>query len=74
MLVSRLVGPGRDMAALLPHYPERARRGVEAAWASLESLVRECKALNARNGRLIVDQHDIMQRVLHGEADIYAPA
>jgi len=36
--------------------------------------VKECKALNMRNCRLLMDQHDIMQRVLQTEADTYAPA
>jgi flagellar biosynthesis protein FlgN len=44
-------------------------------WSTLQALVRTCKERNARNGRLITDQHALFQRVLHGEeADTYAAA
>lgn len=46
----------------------------EACWQSLEAAVRDCKALNMRNCRLLTDQYEIMQRVLNTEADTYAPA
>jgi flagella synthesis protein FlgN len=32
------------------------------------------QALSKRNGDLLVEQYSIMQRVLHGEEQIYAPA
>jgi flagella synthesis protein FlgN len=47
---------------------------MEADWATLEKLVIECKRLSKRNGDLLVEQYSIMQRVLHGEEQIYAPA
>jgi flagella synthesis protein FlgN len=51
-----------------------SRMTFDACWTALEQLVKECKALNMRNCRLLMDQHDIMQRVLNTEADTYAPA
>ncbi|HEX6734001.1 MAG TPA: flagellar protein FlgN [Azonexus sp.] len=64
--------PSMDkVLALLPDAPRRMLAGW---WGELESLVRECKTLNTRSCQLLMDQHEIMQRVLNGEADIYAPA
>lgn len=51
-----------------------SRSAFDTCWTSLEAAVKECKALNLRNCRLLMDQHDIMQRVLNAEADTYAPA
>lgn len=58
-----------------------ARATFESCWSSLEKLVHECKRLNQRNCRLLMDQYEIMRRVLddlaHGagsEAGTYAPA
>ncbi len=42
-------------------------------WVALEQMVLECKRLNARNSDLLTEQYSIMQRVLHGEEDTYAP-
>lgn len=53
-------------------------QGTQAAvlqlWRALEALVLECKGLNGRNCRLMMEQHAMMQRVLAGEADTYVPA
>ena len=68
-----LVGAGTRMDAMLPLLPQASRHAFVAAWRELEAQVRECKALNVRNGRLMTEQHQIMQRVLHGEVDTYAP-
>lgn len=62
------------VATLLAHLPAPHRQSAEADWAALGEQVRECKALNGRNCQLLMDQHDIMQRVLHSGAEIYAPA
>jgi len=35
--------------------------------------VRACKDATLRNGQLLAEQHGIMQRVLHGEEQLYAP-
>jgi flagella synthesis protein FlgN len=50
-----------------------SRSTFDACWSALESSVRECKALNVRNCRLLMDQYEIMQRVLNVETDTYAP-
>lgn len=75
VLTRTLLGPGSDisMTAVSNMLTETSRRVFQAWWNALESQVRECKALNMRNCRLLTDQHEIMQRVLNGEADTYAP-
>ncbi|MDB5999087.1 MAG: flgN [Rhizobacter sp.] len=61
----------QDVFAMLDEGP---RVTLTAWWQGLELLVRECKALNARNCRLLMDQNATMQRVLNQEADIYVPS
>ncbi len=73
-LVEHLQGPGRRMADVFGLLPPQRRRLLETGWQTLEKLVRDCKALNARNCRLLMDQQAILQRVLHGDDEIYAPA
>ena len=67
-LVRALLGPDGDMAQMIVGHAALA-----ADWHALEQLVLECKRLNARNSALLTDQYSIMQRVLHGEEEIYAP-
>jgi flagella synthesis protein FlgN len=66
--------PADAVPALLAHLPVSQRTAAADDWARLGMLVRECKALNVRNGRLLMDQHEIMQRVLKDGDDVYAPA
>ncbi|MBS1190271.1 MAG: flgN [Rhodocyclaceae bacterium] len=75
-LAAEILGPGEDIsiAAVFRQFPENRRQALESGWQVLEGLARECKALNERNGRLLMDQHEIMKYVLDGEADTYAPA
>ncbi|MGK5022400.1 flagellar export chaperone FlgN [Janthinobacterium lividum] len=73
-LVTALLGPQGDMAQLFALLQEEARSKAEAEWVALEQMVLECKRLNARNSDLLTQQYSIMQRVLHGEEDTYAPA
>lgn len=78
-LVTALSGKGAGVIttfALLKGVPHEAlrREALQVAWSELEALVRECKQFNERNCRLIMDQYSIMQRVLHGEEQIYVPA
>lgn len=73
-LAARLTGGSGAMPAAFSAMPQRTRERLETIWAGLEALVCECKALNARNCRLIMAQHEIMQRVLGAEADTYAAA
>ena len=72
-LVTALLGPQGDMPQLFASLQEDARSKAEADWVALEQMVLECKRLNARNSDLLTEQYSIMQRVLHGEEDTYAP-
>lgn len=75
MLAGALLGTDKPaMPALFARLPDGPRAPLEAAWHQLEQLVRDCKTLNQRNCNLMVEQHALMQRVLHGEGDTYAPA
>lgn len=73
-LVQRLVGVTGNMAQAFALLKNSAREKMEADWASLETAVLEAKRLSKRNGDLLAEQFTIMQRVLHGEEQIYAPA
>jgi flagellar biosynthesis protein FlgN len=65
--------PQPGMAALFKSLPEPARAGMLVRWNTLEALVRDCKALNARNGYLMTQQQAMLNHVLLGEeADTYA--
>lgn len=72
-LVTALLGPQGDMAQLFALLQQDARTTAQRDWAALEQMVLECKRLNARNSDLLTEQYSIMQRVLHGEEDTYAP-
>ncbi|WP_371867261.1 flagellar export chaperone FlgN [Duganella lactea] len=73
-LVQRLVGETGNMVQAFALLKSPAREKMEADWTSLEAAVIECKRLSKRNGDLLAEQYTIMQRVLHGEEQIYAPA
>jgi flagella synthesis protein FlgN len=73
-LVQRLVGPQGTMPQAFALLKNAAREKMESDWSTLEQAVIACKALSKRNGDLLVEQYSIMQRVLHGEEQIYAPA
>lgn len=73
-LVTALVGPQGDMPQLFALLQEDARVAAVRDWAALEQMVLECKRLNVRNSDLLTEQYTIMQRVLNGEEDTYAPA
>ncbi|HEY4066965.1 MAG TPA: flagellar export chaperone FlgN [Burkholderiaceae bacterium] len=73
-LVGDLLGAGAAMTATFPMLNGSARVALESGWRILDALVRECKRLNTRNGQLMMDQQSIMQRVLRGEEQTYAPA
>ncbi|OHV96872.1 hypothetical protein AKG95_16350 [Janthinobacterium lividum] len=72
-LVTALLGAQGDMPQLFALLQEDARATAERDWIALEQMVLECKRLNARNSDLLTEQYSIMQRVLHGEEDTYAP-
>lgn len=74
-LAARLVGrPVGTPDAVFGLMAGPARERAESSWRELERHVSECKALNERNCRLLMEQHEIMRRVLDGEAGTYAPA
>jgi len=73
-LVQRLLGPAGTMLQAFALLKNSARERMEKDWNTLEQMVIECKRLGKRNSDLLVEQYSIMQRVLHGEEQIYAPA
>lgn len=66
--------PPSTMTQVIAMFAPAMRAPLLQLWQALEALVVDCKALNARNCRLLMDQHAMMQRVLAGEADTYVPA
>jgi len=72
-LVRALHGADATMDQLLNGLPPAQRASASADWARLEQLVRDCKQATTRNGNLMADQYTVMQRVLHGEDQLYAP-
>lgn len=74
-LVTQLLGPlsAISMASLFERLPAARRAPVQALWDRLEQAVLACKASNARNARLMTEQHALLQRVLHGAQEpLYA--
>jgi flagella synthesis protein FlgN len=61
-----------SLSGLLARLPQPTAQLLGRAWERLEAQVRDCKALNARNCELIVEQHALMQRLLGAERDTYA--
>lgn len=72
-LVRALFGPDATMDQLFASLAAPQRNTAGAAWTRLERLVRDCKQATTRNGNLMADQYSVMQRLLHGEDDTYAP-
>jgi flagella synthesis protein FlgN len=72
-LVATLLGPEAGMAQVFPLLKGATRQMLEEHWLSLEKMVSECKRRNIRNSELLTEQYSIMQRVLHGEEQLYAP-
>lgn len=72
-LVEELIGAGGTMQDTLALVTGNTRALLESGWQLLEELVQDCKQRNTRNCQLIMDQQAIMQRVLNGEDEIYAP-
>lgn len=73
LLMTRLLGPAGRMPQVFALLKNEPRVIAEQDWATLEQTVIECKRLSKRNSDLLVEQYSIMQRVLHGEDQIYAP-
>lgn len=72
-LVRALLGPDATMAQYSASLTPAARAVFDAAWTELETIVRACKEATTRNGQLLAEQYSVMQRVLHGEDEVYAP-
>jgi flagella synthesis protein FlgN len=72
-LVRALFGIDATMDNMLASLPAPQRTRAAGDWARLEQLVRECKQATTRNATLMADQYSVMQRVLHGEEQLYAP-
>jgi flagella synthesis protein FlgN len=72
-LVRALLGPDATMDQLIASLAGCARAELAANWHELEQMVIECKRMSTRNGALLAEQYSIMQRVLHGEDQVYAP-
>ena len=72
-LVRALHGADATMADLLGSLDAPRRARANADWERLEALVRDCQEATARNGALMAEQYTVMQRVLHGEEQLYAP-
>jgi flagella synthesis protein FlgN len=72
-LVRALMGPEAAMTQLIESLAEPARARLAADWAELEQRVRLCKQATTRNSNLLAEQYSVMQRVLHGEDQVYAP-
>lgn len=74
-LAAELLGRPRQLSieAVLALLPAAPRQACERLWATLRERVVHCKTLNERNGRLLMAQHDSMERILFGEKDIYVP-
>jgi flagella synthesis protein FlgN len=72
-LVRALGGPEASMADFIERTAEPARAQLRREWQELEQLVVACKAATTRNSSLLAEQFSVMQRVLHGEEDTYAP-
>jgi flagella synthesis protein FlgN len=74
LLAARLLGPAGRMPQLFALLKSAPRARMEQDWAALEQMVIDCKRAGKRNSDLLVEQYSIMQRVLHGEDQTYAPA
>lgn len=72
-LVRALLGPDATMAQYSASLAPAARAAFDTAWTGLEAIVRACKEATTRNSQLLAEQYSVMQRVLHGEDEVYAP-
>lgn len=76
-LAKVLIGkqPNVTISAVAARLPASTRTTFDEWWQSLEKLVQECKRLNQRNCDLLMNQHEILRRVLQAAGgDTYAPA
>lgn len=64
---------GVSVDAVLGLLPPAPRMALAEPWQALRERVARCKALNERNGGLLAAQQESIERVLHGEKDVYVP-
>jgi flagella synthesis protein FlgN len=63
------------ISSVAARLPANTRAAFDEWWRTLEKLVQECKRLNQRNCNLLMNQQEILQRVLQvGGGDTYASA
>ncbi|AUH50497.1 hypothetical protein CXB49_06580 [Chromobacterium sp. ATCC 53434] len=62
----------RSMAEVLKALPTALREQGDAHWRRLRALIADCRERNLRNGRLLQERRQLLQRVLEGESDVYA--
>ena len=72
-LVRALLGERATMDDYIGTLSDQPRADFIDAWRDLEAMVRLCKNATIRNGNLLAEQYSVMQRVLHGEEQLYAP-
>jgi flagella synthesis protein FlgN len=72
-LVRALCGADASMVDFIAGLDEPPRVQLAAQWRELEQLVLACKGATTRNSSLLAEQFSVMQRVLHGEEQLYAP-
>ncbi|HEY5757902.1 MAG TPA: flagellar export chaperone FlgN [Steroidobacter sp.] len=76
-LAKMLVGKQSSVtiSAVSARLPANARPAFDEWWQTLEKQVQECKRLNQRNCDLLMNQYEILQRVLQTDGGgTYAPA
>lgn len=73
-IVRGLLGDDARMDGVIAMLPPPRKALLAEGWRALEGLVRICKERNTRNRQLMTDQQAVMQHVLHGETQTYAPA
>ncbi|SUX54034.1 flagellar protein FlgN [Chromobacterium vaccinii] len=73
-LVTSLLPSGteRSMAEVLKVLPQALREQGDAHWRRLRALIADCRERNLRNGQLLQERRQLLQRVLEGESDVYA--
>lgn len=72
-LVRALLGERATMDDYIGTLSAQPRAEFIDAWRELEAMVRLCQNATIRNGKLLAEQYSVMQRVLHGEEQMYAP-
>lgn len=76
-LARKLLGKKSNVtiSAVAARMPRNVRTVFDQCWQTLEQQVQECKRLNQRNCELLMNQHEILRRVIQVDGgDTYAPA